>query len=315
MTEKKRSPEELEARVAEMEGKLDQAEESLRIAQKELEKEKHTALAVQQESNIKTLSLNEAKILAEDFHRSKRWEGIIQNQEQAVVQILAGHELGFGPIASMTKINVIRGKVATSAELMGAMIKRSGIYDYRVKRMDNDGCEISFTKDGEEIGVSKFTMEDAKRAKLLKQDSGWEKYPRNMLFARALSNGARWYCPHLIHGAYTFEEMGEAVNAMGEPIGAGKPTSKIVVEGEVVDTKKKDKEKEKTKDKEKEKPKIDKKDKIIKNTREMRDKLKSEYGVDKIKEAKEKLKLEGEGFIKMSDENFTKLVNTLEKGK
>ena len=45
---------------------------------------------------------------------------------QAVTKMMAGAEIGFGPIASMTGINVIQGRVSISANLMAAAIKRSG---------------------------------------------------------------------------------------------------------------------------------------------------------------------------------------------
>jgi hypothetical protein len=60
---------------------------------------------------------------------------------------------------------------------------------------------------GQTIGVSSFTMEDAKRAGLSGGDN-WKKYPRNMLFARAMSNGAKWYCPDVFGGpVYTPDEL------------------------------------------------------------------------------------------------------------
>src|SRR5262249_38138003 len=63
---------------------------------------------------------------------------------QAVVKVLAGQELGFGPVASMTGINIIKGRVAHSANLIAAAVRRSGRYDYRVRRLDDQACEIEF---------------------------------------------------------------------------------------------------------------------------------------------------------------------------
>ena len=37
-------------------------------------------------------------------------------------------------------------------------------------------------------------------ANLVKDKSGWVKYPRNMLFARAMSNGVRWFAPEATGG-------------------------------------------------------------------------------------------------------------------
>ena len=37
---------------------------------------------------------------------------------QAIVKVMAGRELGFGPIASMTGIHIIQGRPAIGADLM-----------------------------------------------------------------------------------------------------------------------------------------------------------------------------------------------------
>jgi hypothetical protein len=41
----------------------------------------------------------------------------------------------------------------------------------------------------------------------------WKRYPRNMLFARCISNAARWFCPSVFGGpVYTPDELGAAVD-------------------------------------------------------------------------------------------------------
>jgi hypothetical protein len=140
---------------------------------------------------------------------------------QAVVKILAGQELGFGPIASMTGVNIIKGKVTLSANLIASAIKRSGRYNYRVVTMTDEACRVDFYEAGERIGTSEFTMQNAKDAGLATGDN-WRKFPRNMLFARAISNGAKWYCPDLSGGPiYTPDELGATVDGeTGEVIDA-----------------------------------------------------------------------------------------------
>lgn len=136
----------------------------------------------------------------------------VKEASQAIVKILAGQELGIGPVAAMTGIYIVKGRVTLSANLMAAQIKRSGHYDYHVTRIDDTGCEITFYQDKEPIGVSTFTEADAKAAGLLGGEN-WKKYPRNMYFARALSNGAKWYCPDLFAGpVYTPDEMGSSIS-------------------------------------------------------------------------------------------------------
>src|SRR3972149_8942490 len=63
---------------------------------------------------------------------------------QAVVKVLAGQELGLGPIASMTGIFIVKGRVTLSANVIAAIIKNSNRYDYRVKILTNERCEIEF---------------------------------------------------------------------------------------------------------------------------------------------------------------------------
>jgi len=159
----------------------------------------------------RTASLDDTMRLAETFCRSGFFSDA-REAAQAVVKIIAGQELGFGPMASMTGVHVIKGKVALSSNLLGAAIKRSGRYDYRVVALDDDRAVLAFFENGEAVGESSFTMDDAKRAGLL-ANTTWKSYPRNMLLARALSNGARWYCPDVFGGAiYTPDELGAVVD-------------------------------------------------------------------------------------------------------
>lgn len=139
-----------------------------------------------------------------------------RDQAQAVVKILAGRELGIPAVASMTGIYIVKERVTLSANLLGAVIKRSGRYDYRVREMSDTACRLLFRERAgagwEDIGNSDFTIQDAQKAGLHSADN-WRKFPRNMLFARALSNGAKWFCPDVFGGPiYTPDELGAHVD-------------------------------------------------------------------------------------------------------
>jgi hypothetical protein len=132
---------------------------------------------------------------------------------QAMVKVLAGHEMGFGPFASMTGIHVIKGQPTIGANLMAAAVKAHPGYDYRADVKDN-AVSITFYQNGNELGTSTFTMANAKDAGLTGRDN-WKKYTRNMLFARAMSNGVRWYCPDVFAGStvYTPDELDDEASA------------------------------------------------------------------------------------------------------
>jgi hypothetical protein len=161
-----------------------------------------------------TMSLSETMTLGKTLAESGYFTDARQ-AAQAVVKVLAGRELGFGPIASMTGIYVIQGRVSLSANLMAHAVKRSARYNYRVAQLTDEKCEIVFFEGGEEIGRSIFTKEDADKA----GTKNMAKFPRNMLFARAMSNGVRFYCPDAFEGAvYTPEELGAETNEDGQVI-------------------------------------------------------------------------------------------------
>ena len=139
---------------------------------------------------------------------------------QAVVKAAFGEELGIGVGASMVGIHIIEGKPSLSANLLGALVKRSTHYDYKPVEISDEKAVVAFYVDGEEIGQSEFTLAQARTAGLIRSKSGWERFPQAMLFARALSQGVRWYCPDVTAGspAYTPEELGAEVDPSGEPV-------------------------------------------------------------------------------------------------
>lgn len=141
---------------------------------------------------------------------------------KCVVKVLAGQELGIPPVASMTGIYIVEGKPSIGATMMGALIKRSGKYDYRVVEHTERACTIEFRQRNgngwEVISTSRYTIEDATRAGLSGKGV-WRAHPRSMLFARAMSSGARAHTPDVFGGpVYTPEELGAPVEPDGEPV-------------------------------------------------------------------------------------------------
>ena len=137
----------------------------------------------------------------------------VRDASQAVVKMLAGREMGIGPIRALSEIHIIEGKPCASATAIAANVKKSGRYDFRVRERSNERCELEFFERGPgpegyvAVGTVGWTLEDAQRAGLSGK-ANWKKYPRAMLFARALTEGVRTFCPDAAGGVvYTPEEL------------------------------------------------------------------------------------------------------------
>ena len=156
-----------------------------------------------QVSTVQQLPINELMNMAKAFAESGMFADT-KSAAQAIVKIQAGQEIGIPPFAAMTGIHIIQGKPTIGAGLIASRVKGSGKYDYKVIEASEKVCSIDFYQGNTKIGNSTFTIEDAKKALTKNID----KFPKNMLFARAISNGVKWYCPDVFSGpVYVPEEM------------------------------------------------------------------------------------------------------------
>lgn len=113
------------------------------------------------------------------------------------------------------------GKLNLNANLMASRIKSHPRYTYRVRENSDERCTIDFIErqTGEVIGTTTYSFADAERAGLTEyydRKSGrkspqpaWTKFRRQMLFARALSEGYRTHCPDALAGAVYVESHGQ----------------------------------------------------------------------------------------------------------
>ena len=133
----------------------------------------------------------------------------VKSEAQAIVKVMAGAELGLPPFASMTGIHIIQGKPVLGANVMATLVKNDPRYDYQIVKCDNEICTLEWYQNGNKVGEDSFTMKEAQAAGLTGKDN-WKKYPSDMLFARAISRGARRFAPGIFGGSpvYTPDEMG-----------------------------------------------------------------------------------------------------------
>jgi len=132
---------------------------------------------------------------------------------QAIVKIMFGYYLDVNPLTSMSEVHIVQGKPQIGAGILSSKVKASRhalMYNYKILKHDKNECAIQFYEyeDGawEKTNISGYSMEDAITAGLVKPGGGWVKNPRNMLFARAMSNGVKWYCPDVTTAGSVYTE-------------------------------------------------------------------------------------------------------------
>lgn len=186
-----------------------------------------TSLAIIQPDELDTIQRT-GRILAASGYFDGKGESP-QAIAMMATKILAGRELGFGPFASVNGIHIINGKPSVGANLMATAVKASGRYTYKVRELSAKVCRLEFFErvgeNWETAGISEYTIEEAPAD--LKAKPVWKAYPKNMLFARAISNGVRWFAPDVFGGnaIYVPEELGAEVDSEGDVI---ETTSRIV---------------------------------------------------------------------------------------
>jgi hypothetical protein len=171
-------------------------------------------------------SMDDLARVADMFARSGLFRDTA-DAAQAGVKIMAGQAWGIDPFSSMVGIALIQGKPVIGAGIMAAKVKGHPKYDFLVRRLDEDGCSIEFFQGERSLGVSTFTMDDAKNAGYAGKQN-YRQTPRNMLFARALSNGVRWYTPDVFSSSvYTPEDFNQEGEVSVEVVPSATPASRV----------------------------------------------------------------------------------------
>lgn len=145
-----------------------------------------------------------------------------RNAAELALRVKYGMEMGLGPATALQSVAVINGSPSLTAGAIASRIGGHPDYDYEVTEHTEERCTIIVYrhKRGEwrECPPSTFTLDDAAKAGLLKAGP-WKQYPRNMLYARALTNAARWHAAEVFGGSvYTPDELGADVDEQGEVV-------------------------------------------------------------------------------------------------
>lgn len=155
--------------------------------------------------------INEFQTVAKLFADSGMFSDA-KGAAQCFVKIMAGAELGLPPFTAMNAFHVIQGKPTMAANTIAARLKASGKYNYRIVEKSATKCTIDFFEAGEKVHTETWDVERARRANVKNMAA----FPEAMLFARAITSGARAIAPDVVGQFYTPEELGVSVNEHGE---------------------------------------------------------------------------------------------------
>lgn len=154
--------------------------------------------------------------IAPAMHAS-RYFGVSTPQQAAAI-MLKGYELGLSLTASFEFIHVVQGKPTLSPRGALALILQHPELESIKIEDKKDSCSVYMKrKNGFEYTLE-FTLEDARKADVVKPDSGWMKYPKNMLRWRAVGFCADVVFPDVIGGMKRADEMGASISPEGDII-------------------------------------------------------------------------------------------------
>lgn len=137
------------------------------------------------------------------------------NAEATLAVLLKGRSMGIDAVTSLCSIQIVKGRPRCSAELILALILRSGKAKYF------DCLETSATKavfETQRKGARKptkleWTIEMAHKAGLVRPNSAWTAYPATMIRWRCVTELARLVFPDITSGVSTLDEAD-----MNEPV-------------------------------------------------------------------------------------------------
>lgn len=144
------------------------------------------------------------------------------DESQAFTLMLLAQAKGLHPIQAVERYHVFQGKPAMKADAMLAEFQaHGGVVEWL--QHDAAKCEARFTAPNVKTPTTvAWTMAEAKTAGLSGKDI-WQKYPRQMLRARVISEGIRMTMPGILSGIYTPEEVADFAPIQATAVVASEP--------------------------------------------------------------------------------------------
>ncbi len=156
-----------------------------------------------------------------DYYRSlvsiASKSGTSQMSPEVMLNImLTARDLGISPLKAINGgFYVVNGKISMSTALMTDRIRKEG-HSIKITEWTNAKCTIiGIRKDNGDSVKFEYTMDDAVNAGLTGSPT-WKKFPKQMLYNRAMSTIARTLFPDVVGNAYSEDEKWDIMNVPPE---------------------------------------------------------------------------------------------------
>lgn len=168
--------------------------------------------------NITLTSLESTQKLCEALMKTKHYAKM--GPEGIFAVVAKAKSLNIDPLDALNGgLYCVQGKVEMSSQMMNLLIRQAGHCLAKDPKSDDTICILHGKRvDTGDLWTESFSINEAKRAGIYKEGSPWAKYPRDMLFARALSRLARQLFPDVIKGCYVDGEISQSIAADNAPV-------------------------------------------------------------------------------------------------
>lgn len=150
----------------------------------------------------------------------------VTTAEQAMAIMAKGYEMGLTLTASFEFITVIQGKPTLTPRGALALVQQSELLTgLKIEDIKDDkgapvACRVWMRRKSGFEYTAEFTMDDAKRADLIKPGGAWQTYPANMLRWRAVGYAIDVVFPDVTGGMKRADEFGATVDMAGNVVDA-----------------------------------------------------------------------------------------------
>jgi hypothetical protein len=187
--------------------------------------------------NNEIINSEEKKDMIQEIQdRNKMCEALLQSPhykkigpEGIYAIVEKAKSVGVSPLDALNGgMYYVQGKVEMTSFLMNQLIRSCGHNISKDTKNSNDTICILHGKraDNGDTWIESFSIDDAKRAGIYRNQ--WIKYPRDMLFARALSRLARQLFPDVIKGCYVQGEIAESMLSQNHQVLEEKESNAII---------------------------------------------------------------------------------------